>query len=169
MGVRSLPEEDYMRMALQCATANRKRGNAGVAALLEKDGEILAVGANLGEELRNPLRHAELEALDAAIDRHGLERVRGSTCYTTMEPCPMCASALIQAGIRRIVLGGRHVDVFPGRYGDYKIETAIKASGVPMDLLTDVLRQACADVRREVAPAPISPRQKMPRHFVDGR
>jgi tRNA(Arg) A34 adenosine deaminase TadA/alpha-ketoglutarate-dependent taurine dioxygenase len=157
-----------MRMALQCATANRKRGNAGVAALLEKDGEILAVGANLGEELRNPLRHAELEALDAAIDRHGLDRVRGSTCYTTMEPCPMCASALIQAGIRRIVLGGRHVDVFPGRYGDYKIEMAIKASGVPMDLLTDVLRQACADVRREVTPAAKTAVQKMPRHFDDG-
>lgn len=155
-----------MRTALLCATANRKRGNAGVAALLEKDGEILAVGANLGEELRNPLRHAELEALDTAIGRHGAERVRGSTCYTTMEPCPMCASALIQAGIRRIVLGGRHVDVFPGRYGDYSIETAIDASGVSVDLLTDVLRQACADIRREAAPGSIQ--QGRPGHFDGG-
>jgi tRNA(Arg) A34 adenosine deaminase TadA len=142
-------EEDYMRIALTCATANRKRGNPGVAALLEKDGEILALAANLAEELRNPLRHAELEALDVAIARHGIDRVRGGTCYTTMEPCPMCASALIQAGIKRIVLGGRHADVFPGRYGDYGIEGAIAASGVTVELVTDVLRQACADVRRE--------------------
>lgn len=80
----------------------------------------------------------------------------------------MCASALIQAGIRRIVLGGRHVDVFPGRYGDYKIETAIKASGVPIELVTDVLRQACADIRREVAPAANSAAQEIPGHFDDG-
>lgn len=160
-------EEHYMRMALMCATANRKRGNPGVAALLEKEGEVLALAANLAEELRNPLRHAELEALDAAIARHGIERVRGSTCYTTMEPCPMCASALIQAGIRRIVLGGRHADVFPGRYGDYDVERALAASGVPIELVTDVLRQACADVRREAPSAPPVATGR-PRHFDDG-
>ena len=145
-------DEQYMSLALTQALEARARGNPGVAAALISNDRVLSIAANAAGETGNPLRHAEIEALNLAIEAHGAMAVAGCTCYTTMEPCPMCASALIQAGVRRIVLGARHDDVFPGRYGNYRIEDAIAASRATVRLDTGLMREDCARLRREDEP-----------------
>lgn len=77
-----------------------------VGAVIVKDGEIIARGHNTREKDKNPLGHAEINAIDEAASK--LERWRLSDCeiYVTLEPCPMCAGAILQAKMKRVIFGG---------------------------------------------------------------
>jgi len=94
-----------MAAAIEEAEASLLTGDVPVGAiLLGKDGDILGRGRNRREERGDPTAHAELEALRAAAQPGGWRR-EGTTLYVTLEPCPMCMGALIQARVERLVFG----------------------------------------------------------------
>ena len=98
-------DEVYMRQALELAKEAAAEGEVPVGAVLVRDGRVVGVGRNRRELDRSALAHAEIEAIDMACRKLGGWRLFGSTLYVTLEPCPMCAGAIINARIDRVVYG----------------------------------------------------------------
>lgn len=97
--------ETYMRTALEAAREAARLGEIPVGACIVRDGEILSVGYNTRESERDPLGHAEINAIRKACQRLGSWRLDGCVLYVTLEPCPMCAGAILNARISRVVYG----------------------------------------------------------------
>lgn len=95
----------WMRKALAQAEIALEKGEVPVGAVLIKDQQLISKGFNLREQLKDPTAHAEMMALSAASDRIGDWRLTGCTLYVTLEPCPMCAGALVNARIDTVVYG----------------------------------------------------------------
>jgi tRNA(adenine34) deaminase len=96
----------YMRIALDLARAAAAEGEVPVGALvIDKDGQIIGTGANRREADQDPLAHAEILAIANAANRVGLWRLEDTTLFVTLEPCPMCAGAILNARIPRVVFG----------------------------------------------------------------
>lgn len=96
-------DETYMREALAEAERAYRKGEIPVGAVAVKDGVIIGRGHNQKEELRDPTAHAEMTALRQAAQALGGWRLIGVTVYSTLEPCPMCAGALVMARVDRLV------------------------------------------------------------------
>ena len=94
-----------MRMALDMAQQAFHAEEVPVGAVLVQDGNVLATGFNQRESTQDPTAHAELMAIQAASMTLGSWRLTGTTLYVTLEPCAMCAGAIIQARIARVVFG----------------------------------------------------------------
>ena len=99
--------ETYMRTALEAAREAARLGEIPVGACIVRDGEILSVGYNTRESERDPLGHAEINAIRQACQRLGSWRLHGCTLYVTLEPCPMCAGGIINARIETVRYGVR--------------------------------------------------------------
>lgn len=93
----------WMRHALALATRARDEHEVPVGAVLVRDGEVLGEGWNRNIGLHDPTAHAEIQALRAAGARLENHRLAGTTLYVTLEPCVMCAMAMIHARIERVV------------------------------------------------------------------
>ena len=98
-------DEAFMRLAMEQAKLAAAEGEVPVGAVVVKDGEVIAVGRNRRETGKNALAHAELEAIDGACRALGGWRLWQCDLYVTLEPCPMCTGAIINARIRRLVYG----------------------------------------------------------------
>jgi tRNA(adenine34) deaminase len=98
-------DKTYMQMALNLAQEAYCAEEVPVGAVLVKDEEILATGFNQREGLQDPTAHAELLAIRAAAETIGAWRLTDTTLYVTLEPCAMCAGAIIQSRISRLVFG----------------------------------------------------------------
>ncbi|HLF55219.1 MAG TPA: nucleoside deaminase [Thermoanaerobaculia bacterium] len=111
---------ERMRMALAEARASAAAGEVPVGAVVvDGAGEILARAGNRREAEQNPLAHAELLALSAAARAAGSWRLAGATLYVTLEPCAMCAGAIVLARIARLVYGAADPKAgFCGSLGD---------------------------------------------------
>lgn len=96
---------DWMAEALEQARLALARGEVPIGAVVVRDGVRLGRAHNLREARHDPLGHAETLALRRAARRSGDWRLEGADLYVTVEPCPMCAGALLQARIRRVVFG----------------------------------------------------------------
>ena len=94
-----------MKAALEEAKAAALNGEIPVGAVIVKDDEIIAAGHNMREEKQNPLSHAEIEAINRACVRTGSWRLEDCEMYVTLEPCPMCTGAIINARIKTLVFG----------------------------------------------------------------
>ena len=103
----AVTEEAYMRLALELAAEAAAEGEVPVGAVIVREGAVVGVGRNRRERARNALAHAEIEAIADACRRLGGWRLFGCTLYVTLEPCPMCAGAIINARIDRVVFGAR--------------------------------------------------------------
>jgi len=100
------PKDEYfMRLALREAVAAGEHGDVPVGAVVVHDGEVIGTGRNERELHGDPTAHAELLALRAAARTLGGWRLPGAVLYVTLEPCPMCAGAIQQARIARVVYG----------------------------------------------------------------
>ncbi len=99
------PQEEFMRIAIQQATLSAEEGEVPVGAVVVRDGEVISVGRNRRESDKNALAHAELEAIDRACKTLGGWRLWQCELYVTLEPCPMCAGAIINSRLRRVVYG----------------------------------------------------------------
>jgi tRNA(adenine34) deaminase len=97
--------EPWMALALEEAGLAAREGEAPVGAIVVVGGEVVARARNRREMHRDPTAHAELLAVREAAERLGRWRLAGATVYVTLEPCPMCAGALILARVDRIVFG----------------------------------------------------------------
>ena len=95
----------YMQQALELAKRGADLGEVPVGALVVKDGEVIARAHNERELLPDATAHAEVLAIRRACAALGTNRLSGCTLYVTLEPCPMCAGALVNARIDRVVFG----------------------------------------------------------------
>ena len=98
-------DEDFMRQALSEAEAAAKVGELPVGCVMVKDGAIIARAHNECEARKDATAHAELLAIRRASRFIGDWRLTGCTLYATLEPCPMCAGAIVQARVSRVVYG----------------------------------------------------------------
>ena len=97
----------FMQQALAEANAAAAEGEVPVGAVLVVDGQVVARGRNAKELSGDPTAHAELVAIREAAQALGRWRLSGATLYVTLEPCPMCAGAIVQARVDRLVFGCR--------------------------------------------------------------
>ena len=98
-------DEKFMRIAMEQARLAALEGEVPVGAAIVKDGEVISVGRNRRELGKNALAHAELEAINGACRALGGWRLWQCDLYVTLEPCPMCTGAIINARIRRLIYG----------------------------------------------------------------
>jgi tRNA(adenine34) deaminase len=96
---------EYMRLAIEQAQSAALRGEVPIGAVIVMDGQILASGSNRTITDCDPTAHAEIVALREAAKKLGNYRLNGASLYVTVEPCAMCAGALVQARISRLVYG----------------------------------------------------------------
>ena len=94
-----------MRQALALAREAGEAGEIPVGAVVVRKGEIIGQGRNRREELGSALAHAEIEAIHHACERLGDWRLTGCHLYVTLEPCPMCMGAAVNARIQRVIFG----------------------------------------------------------------
>ncbi len=100
------PEDlDYMRLALGEAQAAAAEGEVPVGAVVVCNDRVIAAAHNQRETLRDPTAHAEMIAITQAAESLGAWRLEGCTLYVTLEPCPMCAGAIVQSRVPRVVYG----------------------------------------------------------------
>ena len=97
--------EYYMRLALREAEGATEHGDVPVGAVIVLDGEVIAAAGNERELRKSPVAHAEMLAIEQAAERMGTWRLLNTVMYVTMEPCPMCAGAIVQARIPHLVFG----------------------------------------------------------------
>lgn len=103
--VRAHADEQFMAAAVEEAKKALALAEVPVGAVVVYEGEIYARAHNLRETLGDPAAHAEILALKAAAEKRGNWRLDGMTLYVTLEPCPMCAGALVNARLDRLVFG----------------------------------------------------------------
>ncbi|MCC2686880.1 MAG: CMP/dCMP deaminase zinc-binding, partial [Paenibacillaceae bacterium] len=100
-----LVDERWMGEALEEAYKAQQLREVPIGAVIVKDGEVIGRGHNLRETGHDPTAHAEMLAIREASEYLGAWRLTGCTLYVTLEPCPMCAGAIVQARIDRVVFG----------------------------------------------------------------
>lgn len=99
-------DEEYMEKALALAEKAASLGEVPVGAIVvDKNGKVIGEGYNRREELRSPIAHAEMLAIEQAAKRLQSRRLTDCTLYVTLEPCPMCAGAVMNSGLKRLVYG----------------------------------------------------------------
>ena len=96
------PLPDPMRLALDAARQAGQAGEVPVGAVVMRQGEVIATGANAPRRLHDPTAHAEIQAIRAAATRLGRDRLEDCDLWVTLEPCAMCAGAIAHARIARL-------------------------------------------------------------------
>jgi len=133
-----------MRLALEQAGHARRGGEVPVGAVLVREGKVLATGANRPIGANDPTAHAEIEALRSGGSSLGSYRLTGTTLYVTLEPCPMCASAIVHARVRRLVFGAW--DPRAGAAGSMIDLFALPGLNHRVDVFGGVLMEECSGV-----------------------
>ncbi|WP_353616470.1 tRNA adenosine(34) deaminase TadA [Clostridium sp. D33t1_170424_F3] len=134
-------DETYMRAALELARQAALEGEVPVGAVVVHEDRIVSTGRNRRETGKNALCHAELEAIDGACRALGGWRLWQCELYVTLEPCPMCAGAIINARIPRLVYGAG--DRKAGSCGSVVNLFALPYNHAPQ-VVRGVLEEACA-------------------------
>ena len=140
-------DEEYMEKALALAAIAAERGEVPVGAIVvNSDGEIIGEGYNRREELGSPVAHAELIAIEQAAGKLGSRRLLGCTLYVTLEPCPMCAGAVMNAHLKRLVYGA--FDEKNGACASVVTLFDEKFTHIPL-VRSRVLEKRCGDILTE--------------------
>jgi tRNA(adenine34) deaminase len=142
-----LRDWEYMLAALEQARAASAEGEIPVGAVLVKDSKILACTHNRREATGNPMDHAEILALQEGAAQLGSWRLEGSTLYVTLEPCPMCAGALVQARVARLVFGARDLNL--GAAGSRYNLVSDETTHHRIEITDGILEEECREVLRE--------------------
>lgn len=100
-----MKDRDFMKRAVELAKVAAQNGDVPVGAVIVRDGVIIGEGYNRREQEKNALLHAEICAIEQACRKLYSWRLEGTTMYVTLEPCPMCAGAIINSRIERVVFG----------------------------------------------------------------
>lgn len=136
-------DEYFMRKALELAKESALEGEVPVGAVVVKDGEIVGTGRNRREIGKNALYHAELEAIDNACKRLGGWRLWQCDLFVTLEPCPMCAGAIINSRIKKVVFGAR--DSKAGSFGSVADFNELPYNHKP-EIISGVLENECSEI-----------------------
>jgi tRNA(adenine34) deaminase len=142
------PEDSaFMTEALALAAEAARRGDVPVGAVAVFEGAIIGRGFNRREQDRNPLAHAELLALEQAARVRAAWRLTGVSLYVTLEPCAMCAGALVQSRVSRLVFGA--VDPKAGAVGSLYNLVREPRHNHQVDVTGGVLAEACGQALRD--------------------
>ncbi len=133
----------FMRQALTLAQEAADELETPVGAVIVRNGEVIATGRNRRETGKNALYHAEIEAIDNACKKLGGWRLPGCTLYVTLEPCPMCTGAIINARIERVVYGAS--DTKAGSMGSVIDLTQLPYNHKP-EVSKGILQEECAEM-----------------------
>ncbi len=139
-------DERYMREALNEAAKAAEAGEVPVGAVIVKDGQLIARAHNLVEGARSSQAHAEMLALAEAEDKLGSKWLNGATMYVTLEPCSMCAGAMVLARIDRLVIGAD--DPKTGACGSLLNIASNEKLNHRMEITRGVLESECAAILR---------------------
>ncbi len=143
MRVEGVPSDiEFMRLALAQAEQAGRAGEVPVGAVLVRAGEVVATGANRPVGSHDPTAHAEIETLRAGGRALGGYRLTDTTLYVTLEPCAMCAAAIVHARVRRLVFGAW--DPRAGAAGSIIDLFALPALNHRVDAFGGVLMEECA-------------------------
>src|SRR5690606_21010552 len=140
-------DPDFMRLAIAEAEKARARGEVPVGAVLVRGEEVIAAAGNSPIELNDPSAHAEMLALRRAGQALGNYRLDDTVMYVTLEPCLMCAAALVHARVRRVVFGA--FDPKAGGAGGLIDLFALKGLNHRVDVFGGVLEQECGALLSE--------------------
>jgi tRNA(adenine34) deaminase len=140
-------DERFMRMALGEADRAAREGEVPVGAVLVSAGRVVARAHNRPIHLQDPSAHAEILALRRAAKKLGNYRMEGCDLYVTIEPCAMCAGAIVQARLRRLVYGTR--DPKAGACGSALRVLNHRKLNHQVDAAGGILAADCASVIRE--------------------
>ena len=140
-------DADFMQQALVLAREAAARGEVPVGAVIVRGETVLGLGANCPIHTHDPTAHAEIVALRAAAERVGDYRLTDPTLYVTLEPCIMCASALVHARVRRVVFGAW--DPKAGGAGSITDIFAIPELNHRVDVFGGVLAEECGSLLSE--------------------
>lgn len=132
---------EYMRLALEQARAAARAGEVPVGAVLVYEERVIATGANRPISACDPTAHAEIEALRAGAQVLGSYRLTDTTLYVTLEPCLMCAAAVVHARVRRLVYGA--FDPRVGAAGSLIDAFALPGQNHRVDVFGGVLEAEC--------------------------
>lgn len=141
MAARPRSDVDFMQRALELAGAAETNGEVPVGAVLVRGDEIIAEGANRPIASNDPTAHAEIEALRAGGQVIGSYRLTDTTLYVTLEPCTMCAAAIVHARVRRLVFGAW--DPRAGAAGSIVDVFALPGLNHRVDVFGGVLAEEC--------------------------
>ncbi|MBR2100118.1 MAG: tRNA adenosine(34) deaminase TadA [Eubacterium sp.] len=136
-------ENIYMKKAIALAMESEKEGEVPVGAVIVKDGKIIATGRNRRESEKNALHHAEIEAIDGACKALGGWRLFGCDLYVTLEPCPMCAGAIINSRIKTVYFGA--YDNKAGSFGSVADFNRIPYNHKP-EIIAGVMEKECSEL-----------------------
>ena len=136
-------DTDFMRLALEHAVAAEAGGEVPVGAVLVRGDEVVATGANRPIASHDPTAHAEIEALRAGGKALNSYRLSGTTLYVTLEPCVMCAAAIVHARVKRLVFGAW--DPRAGAAGSIIDVFALQGLNHRVDVFGGVLMEECSD------------------------
>lgn len=139
-------DETLMREALKQAKKAAAIGEAPIGAIVVKDGVVIARGYNTRERDKDALCHAEITAIRRACKKLGGWRLWQCELYVTLEPCPMCAGAIINSRLRRVVYGA--ADPKAGAMGSVCDLTALPFNHRP-EVQSGVLAEPCAQLLRD--------------------
>jgi tRNA(adenine34) deaminase len=135
-----------MGLAIEQAKIAASLGEVPVGAVAVKDGEVIATGHNRRETGKNALCHAELAAIDKACRKLGGWRLFACDLYVTLEPCPMCAGAIINARINRVIFGAK--DPKAGCFGSVADFNSLAFNHKP-EITAGVRAEECAALLRD--------------------
>jgi len=147
-------DKKFMKMALKLAEKAQTLGEVPIGAVVVRNGEIIGMGYNLRETKKDPTAHAEMMAIKMASETVGGWRLLDSILYVTLEPCPMCAGAIVQARIDRVVFGvsdpkagcaGTLMNLLKEERFNHQVEIQ---SGVLAEECSGILKSFFRDLRR---------------------
>ncbi|OUQ16680.1 tRNA-specific adenosine deaminase [Lachnoclostridium sp. An14] len=149
------PEEKYMKEAIRQARKAEALGEVPIGCVIEYEGKIIGRGYNRRMTDKTTLAHAEIAAIKKACRAMGDWRLEGCTMYVTLEPCPMCAGAIVQARIPKVVIGcmnpkagcaGSVVDLLHQDGFNHQVETEV---GVMGEECSRMLKEFFRELRRK--------------------
>ena len=138
-----MTDEEYMRKALFLAEKAFELGEVPVGAVAVWEGKIVGRGMNLRETDKNALRHAEIMAIDEACKNLGGWRLWKCDLYVTLEPCPMCAGAIINSRVKRVIYGAS--DPKAGSCGSLTNLFEMPYNHKP-EVVSGVLEKECSEI-----------------------
>ena len=139
-------DEKYMKEAIKQAKKAAKIGDVPIGCVLVKDGEIIARGYNRRNADKTVLSHAEVTSIKRACKKEGDWRLEDCTLYVTLEPCPMCAGAIVQARIPRVVVGCMNPKA--GCAGSILNLLQVEAFNHQAELTTGILEEECSQMMK---------------------
>ncbi len=136
--------QDWMRLALVQAEKALELGEVPIGAIIVKDSQIIASAFNEKELRQDPTAHAEVLVIQRAAEKLGSWRLSDATLYVTLEPCPMCAGAIVQARLKQLVYGA--ADLKGGATGSVMNVLNTTLWNHKVDVVAGILEEDCSNI-----------------------